>query len=142
MVTEYLWPLSLPSNNPHVSLFISVLGFAIAKNRGKHSLGKETVLSGMEGSNTAFGGRGRAESVSAEAICGIDEAGLGGGTMADVGCGGKSRGPCPLVYGYPEGARDADWDPLRASDSPKSADVPACACRSPVSENIELSDGK
>jgi hypothetical protein len=39
----YLFPLSLPSSSPHVSLFRSVFAFAIVRNRGRHSRGRLTV---------------------------------------------------------------------------------------------------
>ena len=50
VVTEYLWPLSFPNSNPQVSLFISVFTLAIARKRGRHSLGRLTLLRGFVGS--------------------------------------------------------------------------------------------
>ena len=47
VVTEYLCPLSFPNSNPQVSLFISVFTFAIARKRGRHSLGRLTLLRGF-----------------------------------------------------------------------------------------------
>ena len=50
VVTLYLLPRSLPNKRPQVSLFISVLTFAIARKRERHSRGRVTTLSMGEGS--------------------------------------------------------------------------------------------
>jgi hypothetical protein len=41
--TTYLLPLSLPSSNPHVSMFRSVFALAIVKKRGRHPRGRLIV---------------------------------------------------------------------------------------------------
>ena len=47
VVTVYLCPLSFPKGNPQVSLFISVFTLAIARKRGRHPLGRLTLLRGF-----------------------------------------------------------------------------------------------
>lgn len=80
VVTLYLCPLSFPSSSPHVSRFLSVLTFAIARKRGRHSRGKLTLFSGIFGSNTASGGTGM------RPVC-TCVAGMGGGGPGTGGCG-------------------------------------------------------
>jgi hypothetical protein len=41
--TVDLFPLSLPNNNPHVSLFIAVFTFSIARNFCRQSFGNVTI---------------------------------------------------------------------------------------------------
>jgi len=57
VVTTNLCPLSFPSNNPHVSRFIAVFTFAMARKRGRHSRGTLTVFRSGTASLRGLGAR-------------------------------------------------------------------------------------
>src|ERR1700733_8484521 len=99
VVTVNLWPLSFPSNSPHVSRFRDVLRAAMDKNLGRQSRGTLTFLSSPTTGSaraTAFAGRDIREISSGRG-------GPVGGGGTDGGIAGAFReGP-----GYP-GYEDID----------------------------------